>query len=449
MRIRPASLALLAALTAAAPAAVPLASGAAAAPVESCQGREATVVGSGGITMGTSGDDVLVSVEGYSVRALGGDDLICVRGAPRHVTVDAGDGDDSVTIEGDGGVSLTVHAILGTGDDRFVGGPGPDTVTDLDPNGGDDAVGGSLPDSGDDIIRTLGGNDVVDAGGRTGPPQTDGIDLGDGGDVLRIGNSGTTADSRLRGGPGVDRLLVYGVPDQRTVLDLGARRATVLRQRVLARDWVDFQYYRMEIQPTVDQLFWVEPPLSITVRGSIGPDEVDLDTSRDEYPPVVLDVALLGSDDHLTLSPGVRGSVNGGDGRDAIGVRGSGATRIDLARGRLTSLGARVVSIARFQDAFLVTAVRESNVLVGDADDNRLLGCATVHGGGGNDTVGYAEVPGDECRGGVRAYGGPGRDRLIGSPGNDVLNGGPAYDTANGGGGTDTCMAERKASCER
>jgi hypothetical protein len=78
-----------------------------AAPVI-CQGKEATIVGPTAppyTTVGTEGDDVLVaplSPGSGSVQGLGGDDTICLVGGGvpdptlLTVSVDAGDGDDSV-----------------------------------------------------------------------------------------------------------------------------------------------------------------------------------------------------------------------------------------------------------------------------------------------------------------------------------------------------------------
>lgn len=49
---------------------------------ETCQGRQATIVGIGHDVAGTSGDDVIVTGVSVTINAGAGDDLICV--APRN-----------------------------------------------------------------------------------------------------------------------------------------------------------------------------------------------------------------------------------------------------------------------------------------------------------------------------------------------------------------------------
>ena len=72
-----AALALVATLAVVTPAAA----GAGAA-AETCEGRPATVIGTGKVT-GTGGDDVIVATDATLVEALGGDDLVCVGRAGR------------------------------------------------------------------------------------------------------------------------------------------------------------------------------------------------------------------------------------------------------------------------------------------------------------------------------------------------------------------------------
>lgn len=78
---------------------VPLSPTTAVAVEETCQGQPATVVGD----TGTEGDDVIVSTPTTSVtvRGLGGDDLICVRGdvpKPGYVDIQGGSGDDTLEL---------------------------------------------------------------------------------------------------------------------------------------------------------------------------------------------------------------------------------------------------------------------------------------------------------------------------------------------------------------
>jgi Ca2+-binding RTX toxin-like protein len=88
-----------------------------------CQGHPATIEGSSGIITGTEGDDVIVGHgTGTDVRALGGNDIVCVGGGQ----VSTGPGDDSVVSTAPAGAFT--YAVLTGGDDRYVGGAGTSEV---------------------------------------------------------------------------------------------------------------------------------------------------------------------------------------------------------------------------------------------------------------------------------------------------------------------------------
>lgn len=103
----------------------------AAAPLDvdpiTCHDLEVTLTGTpGGTVVGTSGADVIDTAGARFVRALAGDDTICVTGeSTGRGEVDAGAGDDVVDTTAVTGRS---RAILGRGDDTFVGGDGADEV---------------------------------------------------------------------------------------------------------------------------------------------------------------------------------------------------------------------------------------------------------------------------------------------------------------------------------
>lgn len=112
-------------------------SSAASATAQTCQGRPATIVGTGPDIQGTPGDDVIVTGTSQFTYAVAGNDLVCV--SPSAVYVYAGDGDDVVDAS-EVGVTQ-INAYLGAGLDRYLGGPGQnlvhadgtdDTVTDAD-----------------------------------------------------------------------------------------------------------------------------------------------------------------------------------------------------------------------------------------------------------------------------------------------------------------------------
>ena len=113
---------------------------AASATAQTCQGRPATIVGTGPDIQGTPGDDVIVTGTSQFIYAVAGNDLVCVSpSALAAVFVNAGDGDDVVDASQ---VGTQVNAYLGAGLDRYLGGPGQqnwvradgtdDTVTDAD-----------------------------------------------------------------------------------------------------------------------------------------------------------------------------------------------------------------------------------------------------------------------------------------------------------------------------
>jgi hypothetical protein len=88
-----------------------------------CQGQAATIEGSTGTITGTEGNDVIVSTgPDTNVKALGGNDLVCVVGG----VVYTGNGDDSVVSTAPVG-TLTL-AYLSGGTDTYVGGAGSSDV---------------------------------------------------------------------------------------------------------------------------------------------------------------------------------------------------------------------------------------------------------------------------------------------------------------------------------
>ncbi|NPC43800.1 hypothetical protein [Nocardioides sp. zg-1230] len=104
---------------------------------QTCQGRAATIVGTGPAIQGTPGDDVIVTGSSQRTNAVAGNDLVCVSPSAVLVVVVAGDGDDVVDAS-QAGLTTSV-TYLGAGLDRYLGGPGQsyvyadgtdDTVTD-------------------------------------------------------------------------------------------------------------------------------------------------------------------------------------------------------------------------------------------------------------------------------------------------------------------------------
>ena len=94
-------------------------SSAASATAQTCQGRAATIVGTGPDIQGTPGDDVIVTGTSHFTYALAGNDLVCV--SPTAVHVYGGDGDDVVDASE---AEVRANVYLGAGLDRYVGRPG-------------------------------------------------------------------------------------------------------------------------------------------------------------------------------------------------------------------------------------------------------------------------------------------------------------------------------------
>ena len=109
-------------------------SSAASATAQTCQGRAATIVGTGPDIQGTPGDDVIVTGTSQFIYAVAGNDLVCV--SPTAGRVYAGDGDDVVDASEAG--ETQINAYLGAGLDRYLGGPGGKAVVYAD--GTDDTV---------------------------------------------------------------------------------------------------------------------------------------------------------------------------------------------------------------------------------------------------------------------------------------------------------------------
>lgn len=136
------------------------------APVHTCNGEVATIVGTNGDDdlVGTEGRDVIVGLRGRdTIRGLGGNDVIC--GNAGQDVIDAGDGADVVF--GNGGRDEIVG---GAGRDLLEGGGGKDRI--FGGNGADTIVGGKAADrifgeDGADHLSGLLGPDLVNGGNGT------------------------------------------------------------------------------------------------------------------------------------------------------------------------------------------------------------------------------------------------------------------------------------------
>lgn len=192
-----------------------------------CAGEPATLVGTGPTVTGTEGRDVIVTGPATTVRALGGDDTICVT-TPRAagaVDVDAGTGDDAVLLPvADLAPGSTIAA--GDGRDRLVAGH-PTALLTLDLKldrfrvGQDVSAATAFEDAfmvapEVVVLGDMGDNDLRFHGCRATLRGGNGDDelVGVSGDPYFESYSfGCDASATMWGGPGVDRLRGGQGPD--------------------------------------------------------------------------------------------------------------------------------------------------------------------------------------------------------------------------------------------
>jgi hypothetical protein len=402
-----------------------------------CQGRPATIVGQDYVdVVGTEGDDVIVSGGSQSIEALGGDDLICAAGNDPFLEIDAGPGEDVV----DTTASLyRVVTDLGTGADRFAGGPKNDQVSD-----------GERDEHGDparDVIDTGAGLDIVDTGSDA-LPNDDDIDLGTGGGGVDFhGAPGGTA--HLQSGGSALISFFFGEPVG--TLRVDNRHGSADLDGVPLVSWNgfgDFSTYFSDVQRLI-------------LRGGDGPEGFTV--SAFDH-PAEIDARTGGGTDDLTISWLDVGTIDGGRGRDMLSIfgndatvtgqldsditadLGSGLVRIDPLEGEARSLsvdGIEDLSVFNFRRATL-RGDRGANLL-----DVR-AGCrTTLVGRGGADLLQrFSTLCNDGWLPASTMRGDQGPDRLLGHSADDLMVGGPGRDVANGRGGTDTCRTEVRRSCE-
>jgi Ca2+-binding RTX toxin-like protein len=408
-----------------APALALLGPSAASGAAGTCQGKAATVVGSGHAVQGTEGPDVILTNGARSVYAKGGDDLVCITGRYlgryNPVVVRAGDGND--VVDGTGSSRQSVHASLASGIDTFLGG------------GGDDSVELDYPDA-------AGGVDTVDGGSGS-----DGISLRTGpGDVVvdnAVGHFTSAGELRTT---------------WRKVEGFGIHQSAGSQRMTFVGTAADESVYRTSVDDaTVDVTLgrgddgWsspTPPPPSSRLLGGSGRDSVylaseeagiDLDMVADTMgvaAPAPYVVTAAGFEDADLFAPSV--TVRGTSGRNDIGL---------TACTGVVRLGGGDDSVRRQYDSGFESDIRCAETLTADggSGDDELSGTRgddVLRGGSGTDvlTGGFGED---------RLVGNGGHDRLVGQADADVLVGGQGRDRADGGSGRDRCTAERTQRCER
>ena len=410
---------------------------------ETCRGEAATLVGSPQTIRitGTEGRDVIVTNGSSMVDALGGDDLVCVTGFGAQVF--AGDGDDLVDATTLG--ELGVQARLGSGNDRFEGGPGADVVW-----GGTEGTS-SVPLV--DIER-----DVI----GTGPPASSGIPR----DTVYSGQRGASNEDEIRIQRGV--LIWAGIPTATTVvvggadsilgLD-GAAGGSITLDNVAGTMAVDAQPLLRFSGFTGFSLLAMDGLDDFSFRGGSRDEQLSLDL----WEATPQTVKMGGGDDDVRFYAPYAGGITkqtsyaGGAGRDTLELTLPEELDVDLdlARGRLsTGRTAREVTVRA--TGFESSSVMAEDVeLSGTSGSNtlRVYACrSTVEGRAGKDRLATFDEVMDEglqCRGAkARFFGGSGKDALVGGRGPDRLVGGPGRDSVDGSTGRDVCQGEKLRRCE-
>ena len=416
----------------------------ATAAAETCQGVAATHVGSVNVyeLEGTEGPDVIVTNGAQDVRALGGNDLICV--TDTAAKVDAGAGDDVV----DAGSALATGtgAVLGPGADRYIGSSARDTVL----------AGKGYLDFGD--LQDDSEVDVIDTGphgpegdlvvsGQAGVPNSDRVVMGSG----QLQWAGLATPAAYVDGGVATQLELTDRRSETVAIDAGAGTAVV--DAVHSLTFRNISRFRLVASGRA--------PRRLTYVGGPYLDELDIVTA--DFPHDAQHfVALGGGNDELRLeSYGVVPAgvtYDAGAGRhDTIDltITDERKVAVDLGRGRLTVQTFSQTSAAAirgFEDADVRAKDAE---LVGTSGRNILRAHACrlrIRGGAGSDQLTWLRRGSGEellcLQRAAHLFGGGGQDFLKGSTVADRLYGGPGPDTADGRGGRDTCQAERRIRCE-
>lgn len=310
------------------------------------------------ITDGSAVLNVSPIIQVVDILAGGGDDTITIGALDRVrtatlLTVNGGDGNDTINSNGASIGFIRVSLIGGLGDDSLTGSAGIDSLDGgegddvLNGQGGNDLIFGGLGDdtilggTGNDRILAGDGSDSIDAGAGddsvTGDVGADTINGGDGNDTLDAGDGTDTVD----GGSGNDSILGGNEAD-----DLNGSTG------------------------------------NDTVRGGASDDTIIGENGNDKLYGDDGNDSILGYDGEDT--------INGGDGDDTLdGMNGNdllgGGNGDDIMNG---AAGNDTLTGGDGNDTIAGGAGRD--VLLGDEGDDSLNGQGgfdTINPGEGSDTV--------------------------------------------------------------
>jgi Ca2+-binding RTX toxin-like protein len=346
------------------------------------------------------------------------------------ITVNAGDGDD--TVSGAGGLGTGSSAFPGTlmlnggiGKDTLTGGGGADTING---DAGDDAIDGA--GGADAAVNGGADNDTVNGGSGNdvalnGDAGDDTVDGGDGNDAAVNGGAG---EDTLRGGSGSDTLnggteddsLEGGTGDDNMNGDAGddlylqgasANGADTMSDTGGPADKVDYSGRTNPVEIIDDGV----------VPGVSG------ETDEHDAVPTDMNILVGGKGaDTITVDGTIAepGTAIGGPGSDTL----TSAGTVDALsyEGSTTT-----VSVDLSKDSNTATAGVQPTVSGGDAQGDKVsAGFENVTGSDTNDTLIGANVPPNADN---TINGGKGADKITGGDGNDMLFGGDGNDSYDEG----------------
>ncbi len=408
---------------------------------ETCHGLPVTMIASGaGVFTGTEGDDVIVADGGHlRIRALGGDDVVCLHDTQAVVEVEAGPGDDLVDASRS---DTSTVASLGLGADTFAGGPGDDFVYGSAPEGlGEDGL--NPPDTEPDAITTAGGKDQVFSG-SLGSANLDEISTGAGDDRVHL--EGLDHATSLDVGSGRNTAIVTLGAAATTVwsVDLGRRTLGFDGQTSTWGGRLHRWYFTMADG---------QAPSSLVFFGSKADD-----TAFVGGPGLVPQFRLGYGNDWAGSLTAPGGTFLLGPGLDRLTLGKYDSVhpgfplpdlRVDLAAQRASFGG--IESAVRGVETLYAGAERVRALGSTRGERIRANGCdVVVRGRAGWDLLERGDDVVSVCPDvSTLLVGGAGNDWLLGSNRtDDVLVGGPGFDRARGMRGTDTCRTEVRRGCE-
>jgi hemolysin type calcium-binding protein len=354
------------------------------------------------------------------------------------VDVQAGGGDDEVSVQnGDLGLQgITLNG--GGGDDRLIGGS---TAEILIGGGGNDFVDGNIgadsaqlgggadtfqwdPGDGSDTVEGQGGNDTLQFNGSNAPEQ---IDMSANGPRVRLTRNVGAIDMDL---DGIERLNL---------------RALAGSDTITANDLTGTDLKSADVDLTAITGDGDGSPDTVVANGTGDADDVDLSSTADAIlvsglspqirvsgsEPALdnVNVATLGGADTIDSGVQLAGpapvSVDGGDGSDTATYKGTGADdTIGIARN-----GAAVATFTPASGPLNLTAVENLDV-------RGLGGADTIAASNGIGTL--TQLTLDGAAGDDTLRGGDGNDVLLAGSGDDLVDGNIGADSAQLGGGADT-----------